>query len=106
LTSVGPDFPADQFLKVRIPLNQEARDKQLPRYTGRGTPAPAEESGARQRPLHPLTPLAANGDRRGESGRGRDAPLRFILDPAWAEQEGLQVSEFFKVETEEYEVEE
>jgi hypothetical protein len=32
--------------------------------------------------------------------------LRFILDPAWAEQEGRQVSEFFKVETEEYEIEE
>ncbi|KAF3394674.1 Zinc-regulated transporter 2 [Penicillium rolfsii] len=105
-TTVGPDFPADQFLKVRIPLNQEARDKQLPRYCGPEIPTPAEKSGIRQRPLHPLTPVAANGDRRGESGSGRDAPLRFILDPEWAEQEGLQVSEFFKVETEEYEIEE
>ncbi|KAJ5364527.1 uncharacterized protein N7496_010240 [Penicillium cataractarum] len=113
-TSVGPNFPPDQFLKVRIPLNQEIKDKQIPRYTspwnmGDGSEqhdARGKQPDNRQRPYHPLTPVAANGDRRGESERGRDAPLRFILDPAWAAEEKRQVGEYFKVEMEEYEVEE
>ena len=58
-----------------------------------------------QRLDHPLTPIAANGDRLG-SERGRDAAVRFMLDPAQAESEKRQVEEYFKVETEEYEVDE
>lgn len=124
-TLVGRDFPEDRFLQIRIPLNQEAKDKNLPRYLTpwdvlglekpeyRRNKPPVKPSDARgrqtenaRRPLHPLTPVAANGERRGESERGRDAPLRFILDPDYAAEEGRLVSEFFKVETEEYEVEE
>lgn len=33
MTSVGPDFPVDRFLEVRIPLNVESEEKRLPRYT-------------------------------------------------------------------------
>ena len=50
-------------------------------------------------------PTAANGDRH-RTERGRDAAVRFMLDPAEAEREKRQVEEYFKVETEEYEVEE
>ncbi|EXJ81696.1 hypothetical protein A1O1_07761 [Capronia coronata CBS 617.96] len=32
-TTVGPDFPVDTFLEVRIPLNLESEEKHLPRYT-------------------------------------------------------------------------
>ncbi|EPS27492.1 hypothetical protein PDE_02435 [Penicillium oxalicum 114-2] len=110
LTKVGPDFPADHFLQIRIPLNQEVKDKQIPRFTSPfnviGSP---EQNGARPQVQnepgqHPLTPVAANGDRRGASERGRDAAVRFMLDPACAEKEKRQVAEYFKVEMEEYEV--
>ena len=124
-TLIGRDFPEDRFLQIRISLNQEAKEKNLPRYLTcwdvLGIPKPDDvcdkqpinPSDARGKqpdnvplPLHPLTPVAANGDRRGESDSGRDAPLRFILDPALAAEEKKQVSEYFKEETEEYEVEE
>lgn len=32
-TVVGPDFPVEAFLAIRIPLNKEAEDNQLPRFT-------------------------------------------------------------------------
>ncbi|KAJ5169020.1 uncharacterized protein N7482_004614 [Penicillium canariense] len=117
-TSVGPHFPPDRFLTVRIPLNQEVKEHQIPRHatptdrshnvgespTQNGTSAkPTDVS---QRPHHPLTPIAANGDRHGTSERGRDAAVRFMLDPACAEDEKRRVAEYFKVEIEEYEVEE
>ncbi|KIW14354.1 hypothetical protein PV08_07136 [Exophiala spinifera] len=32
-TAVGPDFPVEIFLEVRIPLNLECEEKAIPRYT-------------------------------------------------------------------------
>lgn len=32
-TAVGPEFPVDVFLSVRIPLNQESEARRLPRFT-------------------------------------------------------------------------
>lgn len=32
-TAIGPDFPVDTFLTVRIPLNLESEEKNIPRYT-------------------------------------------------------------------------
>ncbi|EAW08032.1 putative cyclin [Aspergillus clavatus NRRL 1] len=123
-TCVGPHFPADRFLTVRIPLNKEAEAQQLPRYTHwvDETRAPRALNGARggrntaaaQRekdkggapPLHPLTPVAANGERPKPGERGRDGAVRFMIDPECAEAEKARVAEYFKVEMEEYEVEE
>lgn len=109
-TSVGPHFPADRFLTVRIPLNQVAGENKIPRFefwvdrpynprtlNGKGNEPPA-------RLLHPLTPVAANGE-RNRPDRGRDAAVRFMLDPTQAEDEKKQVEGYFKVEVEEYEVE-
>ncbi len=103
-TSVGPHFPADRFLKVRIPLNQEMSARQIPRFTG---PTPAannsEQDGASDHPHHPLTPVAATGELRGASERGRDSALRFMLDPTCAKEERRLVEEYFVVEWEDYE---
>jgi CTD kinase subunit beta len=30
---IGPEFPVDRFLEVRIPLNQESLEKKIPRFT-------------------------------------------------------------------------
>lgn len=117
-TSVGPHFPADRFLTVRIPLNKEAEAQGLPRYTHwvnesrdpkatngakSGKELALEKAGAR---LHPLTPVAANGERPRAGEKGRDGAVRFMLDTECADAEKARVSEYFKVEMEEYEVEE
>ncbi|KAJ5105210.1 cyclin [Penicillium alfredii] len=117
-TSVGPQFPADRFLTVRIPLNQEAAELQAPRYTHwkdrpripKETVKPPNGAGGKQsnvpaRTLHPLTPIAANGERFSKEERGRHAALRYMLDPICAEDEKRQVAQYFKVEMEEFEVE-
>ncbi|KAJ5653180.1 hypothetical protein N7490_000183 [Penicillium lividum] len=111
-TSVGPDFPADRFLNVRIPLNQEAGENSIRRFAFLVEPSydprtlnEGRRKSIEQRPLHPLTPVAANGERH-RADRGRDAAVRFMLDPAEAEKEKSQVEPYFKVETEQYEVEE
>ena len=31
---IGGEFPVERFLEVRIPLNQEAEERKIPRYTG------------------------------------------------------------------------
>lgn len=110
-TTVGSEFPADRFLTVRIPLNQEASEQHIPRYDpwidrphkqANGTGTKPQDA---QRSAHPLTPIAANGDRQRTGERGRDAAVRFMLDPACADEERRQVAAYFKVEMEEYEVE-
>lgn len=118
-TVVGPRFPADRFLTARIPLNQEARERSIARYAScsdrlghaEDPSRPSNAAGARpsdgaQRPHHPLTPIAANGDRYRTDARGRDAAVRFMIDADIAAREKKQVAEYFKVEMEEYEVEE
>ncbi|KAJ6032560.1 hypothetical protein N7540_003292 [Penicillium herquei] len=113
-TSVGPHFPADRFLTVRIPLNQEASANKIPRFEfwterPRNKAPNAPNIGGKPEPptrlLHPLTPVAASGERH-RPDRGRDAAVRFMLDPDQAASEKRQVEEYFKVEIEEYEVEE
>ncbi|BDD58045.1 RNA polymerase II C-terminal domain kinase beta subunit [Monascus purpureus] len=115
-TSVGPSFPAERFLTVRIPLNQEAEAQKLPRYTywkeretetktngpkrGKRNGEPIEKPA----PLgHPLTPVSANGEK---PRFGREGTVRYILDQDRADAEKQRVFEYFRVDVEEYEVEE
>ncbi|KAE8150760.1 cyclin-like protein [Aspergillus avenaceus] len=111
-TSVGPHFPSDRFLTVRIPLNKEAEAQGLPRYTHwadkttngskNGKLSPAVEKGGAA--LHPLTPIAANGERPKAGEKGRDGAVRFMLETECADAEKALVAEYFKIEMEEYEV--
>lgn len=55
--------------------------------------------------VHPLTPVAANDDRPNPGERGRDGAVRFMIDPECAAAEKSKVVQYFKVEMEEYEVE-
>ncbi|KAJ9364422.1 hypothetical protein DTO280E4_1668 [Paecilomyces variotii] len=109
-TSVGPSFPVDKFLTIRIPLNQEVDAKKLPRYTNwrngetngsRDGKDPAAKNVPTQ---NPLTPISATGERPKPGGR--DGTVRFMLDPERAQDEKAIVSEYFKNEMEEYEIEE
>ncbi|KAL4786744.1 Fructosamine kinase-domain-containing protein [Aspergillus varians] len=123
-TTVGPHFPADRFLTVRIPLNKEAEEQKLPRYTHsteEGKPtndsrrtgpttngaAKTEKAASTAEPLHhPLIPATATGERPKQAEKGRDAAVRFIVDSEYAAAEKARVAQYFQVEMEEYEVEE
>lgn len=127
-TVVGPDFPVEAFLAIRIPLNKELEDKQLPRFTNWKTSNKNANPNQKQQPsmpngkqhgkqqhphkgkakdaaaaadlplANPLTPISANGERLGPSDRGRDGTVRFMLDPERAEAEKRAVSSYFKDE--------
>lgn len=43
---VGPDYPVDAFLEVRIPLNLESEERRLPRYTAWIEKPPTAPGGA------------------------------------------------------------
>ncbi|KAL5335292.1 Fructosamine kinase-domain-containing protein [Aspergillus crustosus] len=127
-TSVGPHFPADRFLTVRIPLNKEVEEHRLSRYThstsskqdksakdtrknGHMTNGSAKSekknTSATAEPLaHPLIPVTANGEQPKAGDKGPGAAVRFIVDSEYAEAEKARVAQYFRVEMEEYEVEE
>ncbi|KAL4868276.1 Fructosamine kinase-domain-containing protein [Aspergillus spectabilis] len=125
-TSVGPHFPADRFLTVRIPLNKEAEEYRLPRYTHSHSPnegkhtndlrknglatngsAKTDKTAPATGPLaHPLIPVTANGERPKPAEKAGGAAVRFIVDSEYAEAEKGRVAQYFSVEMEEYEVEE
>jgi CTD kinase subunit beta len=126
-TVLGPRFPLEAFLTIRIPLNREAEDNQLPRFTNwqrdtTASPKPngakaakhanhkgklenREKNGLKDTPANPLTPTSATGEKMLTGGdRGREGTVRFMLDPERAKSEKTIVSEFFRVEMEEFEV--
>lgn len=131
-TSIGADFPLDAFLNVRIPLNKEADGKKLPRYAfwkkdnrparngaaqvpngvkdsrhgGKAAPQQQQQQQQTPQPVNPLTPSAAHKPDTRLTDRGRDSTVRFMLDPEQAAAERGTVTAYFKVEMEEYEVEE
>src|SRR4029077_8052010 len=98
-TSVGSRYSLDTFLAVRIPLNQEADAKGLPRNThwkergirddskisngskgGKVFPAKEKEKDKNAFFVNPLTPVSAVGEKPKQSERGRDGTVRFMLD--------------------------
>ncbi len=131
LTKIGPNYTIQQFIDVRIVLNQEAERDRRPRYTqwrepkangfGRGLKTP-------KTPTTPVSPafgtsaptLSVNGatvresmasppSPRSTSGSGRpgrqQGTVRFVLDAVEAKREKKIVDEFFKDEWEEVEIE-
>lgn len=112
-TTVGPDFPVDVFLEVRIPLNQEMDAKQLPRFTewkdhkAITNGASKASNGTRPSPkdsphnASPPRPSVANGSRGRIGERGRDGTVRFMLNPEREQDEKAIVAEYFKPAEEE-----
>jgi CTD kinase subunit beta len=113
LTVAGPDFPVDAFLNVRIPLNDELKDKDLPRYTTYVDRRPqttqngsARTNGVTTKHNDKVSPkeasprdrdtTAINGNsikpRVGE--RGRDGTVRFMLNPDREQEEKKIVNEY------------
>ncbi|EFE36657.1 uncharacterized protein ARB_04182 [Trichophyton benhamiae CBS 112371] len=128
-TSVGPDFSLDVFLNIRIPLNEEADSYKIPRFAywkkrkaesngiSNGTSSKKSKNSHHRHgkdrpetppapPINPMMPTAAHDSVAKAHERSRDTAIRFMLDPEQAQAERETVSAYFKVEMEEYEVEE
>lgn len=121
---VGLQHPIESFINIRITLNQEASAERYPRFTECSTKhnetngVKAENGDAEtkdvQSPSDPITSIrspqeivSTNGTGTPTSGKPglRDGTVRFMLDAERARDERHAVSEFFKIEMEEYEVE-
>jgi CTD kinase subunit beta len=123
---VGSQHLIEKFIQLRIKLNQDMNDAGLPRYTNmleplkNGfkskvktpktpiTPASPAETRINGRDVNSpatLSPRSSGSGRRGMGARGQDGTVRFMQDAVKAKQEKEIVSEFFKEEFEEYEVE-
>jgi len=117
-TIIGPEFPLDSFLNVRIPLNEELNSRRIPRYTEYVDPkylgkkadpagyAIAATNGVlpsanglpphnRQRtsPTSPATP-GTPGIRRKAGERGKEGTIRFMLNPDREREERSIVAEY------------
>ena len=122
---VGPLYNIEKFINIRIKLNQECEDKKLGRYTeyhdaprtnglrNVKTPktpiTPASPSDVRNGKdgASPATmsPRSASSSRRGIGARGQEGTVRFMLDAEQAKREKETVSEYFKNEFEDVEIE-
>ncbi|KAF2996822.1 RNA polymerase II C-terminal domain kinase beta subunit [Curvularia kusanoi] len=126
-TSVGPLYPLETFINIRITLNTEASRLSLPRFTPYASETPTTSTAT----ISPATPAAAangllrprNGvdtpntpntpgtispsqhDANASGARGHTGTVRFMLDAARARDERAAVDKYHKVEEEEYEVE-
>lgn len=146
-TTVGPQYPLDIFLAIRITLNHEATSHNYPRYTqwqqkkrhlANGNRSHDGYRGTDHSPKHRkddstlmtsphsrspgssssatitssaavvagggTTPASTRPVRTGD--RGRDGTVRFMLDADRAREEQVIAAEYFKMDEEEYEVEE
>jgi len=114
-TILGTKYTLDDFLRVRLALNKECSESNLPRYTT--APEPSTDrvaaNGATLRvanghptPVSPPQPGAqpqtTNGPPPAPEGGGT---LRFILNPQLAADEKAEVQKYFVEEWEEYEEE-
>lgn len=115
-TLIGPEYPLEHFLEVRIPLNQEADVKKLPRYACwtkdrpsiNGSQAINGSKGPRnaQQLVNPLMAAATHEVAGKKFERARESTVRFMLDEEQAQSERATTAKYFTVEMEDYEVEE
>lgn len=130
LTIVGPSYPLDTFIAIRITLNQEASAADLPRFTNTDLPAGKERedepatngrssywkknletngtssskslaSPAGNESPPPTGPISATGTRGRVGERGRDGTVRFMLNAERALDEKRTVATYFRVDEEE-----
>lgn len=123
-TSIGPLYPLETFINIRITLNTEASRLSLPRFTPYASETPSTSTS-------PATPAAVNGlktrngidttspNTPGSPGtlspgqpaasaigvRGQNGTVRFMLDAGRARDEAKAVDRYHRAEEEEYEVE-
>jgi CTD kinase subunit beta len=120
---IGPLYDIDKFIQVKIHLNQGldndryTEEHEAPKTNGvrsnvktPKTPiTPASPSDTRTNSKDGVSPATlsprSGSSRRGLGARGQDGTVRFMLDAEKVKLERETVSDFFKVEYEDYEVE-
>jgi len=119
-TLIGPDYPLETFINIRITLNQEAAEHTYPRYTEWQDPKPAatpptppleekKKTGIRlangkiiaTKPSPPPSPMSPGPDpvpsqTMPPGERIREGTIRFMLDPERAKDEKSVLTEFFR----------
>ncbi|KAF2750224.1 cyclin-like protein [Sporormia fimetaria CBS 119925] len=111
-TIVGPMYPLETFISIRIQLNEEAAAKSIPRFAD--TPTAQETNGvASSKPTNgttatstsPDTPLSPNTIPPTPRSAGTRNPgtVRYMLDPSRAREEREIVERYFREPTEETE---
>jgi len=119
-TLIGPDYPLETFINIRITLNQEAAEHTYPRYTEWQEPKPAvlpptpppeekKKAGIRlangkiiaTKPSPPPSPMSPGPDpvpsqTMPPGERIREGTVRFMLDPERAKDEKSVLTEFFR----------
>ena len=123
---MGPEHALEQFISIRITLNQEASAHNFPRFTvtplkkvkvngskatngatdhkdKKSIISPRDDPIKNIRSPQEMVPINSTPS-NGKPGL-RDGTVRFMLDPERVRDEKLAVAEFFKEEEEEYEVE-
>ena len=124
LSTIGPLYPIEKFIQIRIQINQEIEASHLKRYTEYLDPpktngiktnivtpktpiTPASPSDARTNGRDIMSPdtLSPRSSTSGKRARPQDGTIRFMLDAEKARSDKEISAEYFKVEYEEYEVE-
>ena len=123
---MGPEHAIEQFISIRITLNQEASAQEFPRFTEtprkkadangvkitngatghkdkKSVLSPRDDPIKSIRSPQEVVPVIGTPS-SGKPGV-RDGTVRFMLDPERVRGEKLAVAEYFKEEEEEYEVE-
>ncbi|KAL8904556.1 MAG: hypothetical protein Q9171_007014 [Xanthocarpia ochracea] len=127
-TIVGQDHALEEFISIRIALNQEASAEKLPRFAQsnsertktngtttnglkdkkdqKGLISPRSISSPKEiKSPQPIGLTSVTGTPvQGKPGL-KEGTVRFMLDPERARDEKHTVAEFFKMDEEEYEVE-
>ncbi|KAF2279202.1 cyclin-like protein [Westerdykella ornata] len=113
-TAVGPFYPLETFIDIRIRLNQEASAANIPRFAAYIAEAswPRSTNGSASKlrngidtasPLTPVTPGTTSPSAMATRGHG--GTVRFMLDAARARHERAEYDKYHEAEEEEYEVE-
>lgn len=122
-TILGPKYSLDDFLRIRLALNKECSDSNLPRYTtvqppaspdntnGNGSAGDLRVSNGHPTPVSPPQPGAQTLSQNTSTLRPYQATpedggtLRFMLNPQRAVDERAEVNRYYVEEYEEYEEE-
>ncbi|TWU77257.1 RNA polymerase II C-terminal domain kinase beta subunit [Metarhizium rileyi] len=110
-TKIGARFDLNKFIDIKIHLNTDLDSTAKPRYLYHchrcevEDPHPLSSTTASATdPTTTSNPWPADASIR-RTARGQDGTMRFVFDPEVAKDEQETVSQFFKDEYEEYEVE-
>ncbi|KIX05315.1 uncharacterized protein Z518_06187 [Rhinocladiella mackenziei CBS 650.93] len=86
-TAIGPNFPVDRFLEVRIPLNLESEEKDIPRYTAWN--ATSKDNDGMGPFGNGVNGAAANGSHSHSRGSSKNVSPKDVTSPSTNSSSGV-----------------